>query len=197
MSTTYGGPKPRRLPKELTGRQQAFVREYLVDYNGTQAAIRAGYAKRSAAVEACRQLRNAKVQAELLKRGRPIKKKAELKASALLENLMTISFGDPRSFVNEHGRLKRLDQLDDAAAHMVASFEVHDTNLTKVKLKDGMKATELLMKTQGLLREQMSIERSGELTVAEEERIKEFTDEELAEFREAVKTVNRLLQGEA
>ena len=27
----------------LTGKQERFVREYLVDFNGTQAAIRAGY----------------------------------------------------------------------------------------------------------------------------------------------------------
>ncbi|HAS53599.1 MAG TPA: terminase small subunit [Nitrospiraceae bacterium] len=32
----------------LTAKQQAFVREYLVDLNGAQAAIRAGYSKKSA-----------------------------------------------------------------------------------------------------------------------------------------------------
>lgn len=32
----------------LTPRRQAFVREYLIDHNGTQAAIRAGYSKRTA-----------------------------------------------------------------------------------------------------------------------------------------------------
>jgi phage terminase small subunit len=45
----------------LTGKQRAFVAEYLVDLNGRQAAIRAGYAADSAAVEASRLLRNAKV----------------------------------------------------------------------------------------------------------------------------------------
>lgn len=34
--------------KALTPRQQAFVREYLIDLNATQAAIRAGYANRRA-----------------------------------------------------------------------------------------------------------------------------------------------------
>ena len=32
----------------LTAKQQAFVREYLIDLNGAQAAIRAGYSKKSA-----------------------------------------------------------------------------------------------------------------------------------------------------
>lgn len=34
--------------KTLTPKQQMFVREYLVDLNGTQAAIRAGYSARTA-----------------------------------------------------------------------------------------------------------------------------------------------------
>ncbi len=39
----------------------AFVREYLVDHNATQAAIRAGYSARSAESQGSRLLRNAKV----------------------------------------------------------------------------------------------------------------------------------------
>lgn len=42
-------------------RQEHFCREYLVDYNGTQAAIRAGYSKKTAFSQASRMLRNVKV----------------------------------------------------------------------------------------------------------------------------------------
>jgi phage terminase small subunit len=41
---------------KLTERQLAFVNEYAVDRNGTQAAIRAGYSKRSAKQTASRSL---------------------------------------------------------------------------------------------------------------------------------------------
>lgn len=34
--------------KELTAKQEMFCREYLVDLNGTQAAIRAGYSEKTA-----------------------------------------------------------------------------------------------------------------------------------------------------
>ena len=34
--------------KKLTNKQQAFVNEYLIDKNGTQAAIRAGYSPKTA-----------------------------------------------------------------------------------------------------------------------------------------------------
>jgi len=49
-------------PQErLTAKERTFVEEYLVDLNGTQAAIRAGYSARSAAVIAHENLRKPKI----------------------------------------------------------------------------------------------------------------------------------------
>ena len=48
---------------ELTPKQRAFIAEYLIDINATQAAIRAGYSKRTAMVQASRLLKNVKVAA--------------------------------------------------------------------------------------------------------------------------------------
>jgi phage terminase small subunit len=50
-------------PKLQSARRDRFVQEYLVDLNGTQAAIRAGYSPRSADVTASRLLGNARVAA--------------------------------------------------------------------------------------------------------------------------------------
>ena len=46
----------------LTPKQARFVEEYLIDLNGKQAAIRAGYSPGTAEVQASRLLRNAKVR---------------------------------------------------------------------------------------------------------------------------------------
>ncbi|HRN77172.1 terminase small subunit [Ottowia sp.] len=46
----------------LTPKQQAFVAEYIVDKNGTQAAIRAGYSEKTAQEQASRLLSNVMVQ---------------------------------------------------------------------------------------------------------------------------------------
>lgn len=51
--------------RELSDKQAAFVREYLVDFNATQAAIRAGYSKKTAQEQGSRLLSNVMVQAEL------------------------------------------------------------------------------------------------------------------------------------
>ena len=45
----------------MTAKQERFVAEYLIDLNATQAAIRAGYAEKGAAVEGCRLLAKPKI----------------------------------------------------------------------------------------------------------------------------------------
>ena len=47
----------------LSSKRRRFVNEYLIDYNGTQAAIRAGYSKSGASVTGCRLLSNGKISA--------------------------------------------------------------------------------------------------------------------------------------
>jgi len=60
-------PRAKRAPyinpdTPLDAKQEMFCQEYLIDLNGTQAAIRAGYAKNSAAVTASRLLIKANTQ---------------------------------------------------------------------------------------------------------------------------------------
>lgn len=68
------------MPK-LTDKQTAFVREYLVDLNATQAAIRAGYSERTAYSVGQRLLKNVEIQravaAAQAKRARQVEIKAE------------------------------------------------------------------------------------------------------------------------
>lgn len=51
-----------RLEKLLTVKQTLFVFEYLRDFNGTQAAIRAGYEEKNAASQAWKLLRRPEIQ---------------------------------------------------------------------------------------------------------------------------------------
>lgn len=49
----------------LSAKQERFCAEYIVDYNGTRAAIRAGYSEASAATQASRMLKNDEVSARV------------------------------------------------------------------------------------------------------------------------------------
>lgn len=53
----------REAGKKLTDKQKAFVHEYMTDFCGTQAAIRAGYAEDRAASTASRLLRKPEIRA--------------------------------------------------------------------------------------------------------------------------------------
>lgn len=54
-------PEDGVLGSTLTPKQQRFVQEYLIDLNATQAAIRTGYSAKTAEVQGCRLLSNAKI----------------------------------------------------------------------------------------------------------------------------------------
>lgn len=61
--------------------QELFVAEWMVDFNGKQAAIRAGYAPANAEVTASKLLSQAKVQAEVKRRKERIAKRIEITAA--------------------------------------------------------------------------------------------------------------------
>jgi phage terminase small subunit len=75
----------------LTLKQARFVEEYIVDLNGRQAAIRAGYSPKTAEVQASRLLRNAKLQATLESAIRERSKRAELSSDRVVEELARIA----------------------------------------------------------------------------------------------------------
>ena len=194
-------PRAKPVPRKVTHRQQAFAREYLVDYNGTQAAIRAGYSKKGAAQQASALLRLPKVIEKFAKRAAPVKKRAELKASELLEVMQLVAYGDvsnlfkPSSGNGSVSTIKDMRELGEDQV-LVAGYKPGSDGSVEFKFENRMRARELLMKHLGLLKEQMSIEHSGELTVLEQERVKEFSTEELLQFNTAVALVNRLLRPE-
>jgi phage terminase small subunit len=64
--------------EELSEKQKRFVNEYLIDLNATQAAIRAGYSKKTANEQASRLLANVNVSAYVEKKQERLAKKAEI-----------------------------------------------------------------------------------------------------------------------
>lgn len=90
----------------LTPKQGLFVAEYLANgLNAKQAAISAGYSERSAEVEGCRLLGNAKVAAELKRKQGPRLKKLEITAERVLQELALMGFSNMLDYmaVNPEG----------------------------------------------------------------------------------------------
>ena len=88
----------------LTAKQQRFVDEYLKDLNGTQAAIRAGYSKKTASVIAAENLVKPNIQSEITKRMNARGHKASITQSMVLERLWMIATANPNELI-EHRRI--------------------------------------------------------------------------------------------
>src|SRR5438067_553887 len=82
------------MTTKLTPKHARFVEEYLVDLNATQAAIRAGYSKKSANSNAVRLMVNEGIRRALAEATARRTAKAELVAVDVLEQHRRIVFWD-------------------------------------------------------------------------------------------------------
>jgi phage terminase small subunit len=86
---------------KLPAKRAAFVREYLKDFNGTQAAIRAGYAAgESAKVTASRLLADANVQAAIAKGQQRLAESDEVTIDRIVREYAAIAFARITDFVD-------------------------------------------------------------------------------------------------
>lgn len=113
----------------LGEKQLRFVEQYLVDLNATQAAIRAGYSKKTASSQGHRLLRNAEVQ-KAIEAGRKAQSAASgVTVQRVIQEMATIAFVDPRSLFDEAGNPIPIPQLPENVARAISGFEVDETFL--------------------------------------------------------------------
>ena len=82
-------------PRKLTDRQRRFVDEYLIDLNAVQAAIRAGYAKKSAHENAYIILRRPGVNDDIQTAMAERAARTHITQDRVLEELAAVAFFDP------------------------------------------------------------------------------------------------------
>lgn len=88
---------------KLNQKQAQFVREYIIDLNATQAAIRAGYSKKTAYSIGQRLLKHVEVQNELQNAMSRRAKKNEITADMVLQELAKIGFANIKDYMNTTG----------------------------------------------------------------------------------------------
>ncbi len=80
--------------RRLTPRQARFVKEYLVDLNGTQAAIRAGYSPRTANEQSTRLLANVHIKAAVDAGAAKQHAQLDLTAQKVLTELLGVGYAE-------------------------------------------------------------------------------------------------------
>ena len=142
---------------KLTPKQSRFVDVYLLDLNGTQAALRAGYAKNTAESQAVRLLGYAKVSEAVSARKAQRSERTSINSDYVLNRLAEIDRMDVLDILGDDGGLKPVSEwpktwrttlsgLDISTT--VASFKEESTEniLKKIKWPDKVKNLELIGK---------------------------------------------------
>jgi phage terminase small subunit len=168
----FGGLNKEVALMALTPKQRIFVDEYLIDHNGSAAAVRARYNKRSAKQTAFKILQEPEVAAAIADAEAARALRTQVDQDWVLRRLVRIADSDIRKLFN--GRdLKLPGDLDDDTAFAVASIEVVTVakgfgeveNIAKVKFWDKRGALIDIGRHLGMFKDKLDVEHSGNVTV--------------------------------
>ena len=95
------------LMNKLTVKQEKFCQEYVVDFNATQAAIRAGYKKNAAKQVGSENLSKLYLTDRIKELGKPMAKKLEVNREMVLEMILNMA----KDGEQEGNRIKAMDML--------------------------------------------------------------------------------------
>ncbi len=149
----------------LTLKQARFVGEYLVDLNGKQAAIRAGYSPRTAEVQASRLLRYAQVQAALKVAVQERSRRTQITADRVVNELAKLAFSNITDFLTLQNDgsvsvdLSRVPRHEVAALHEVTIDQYTEdageaackVKRIRIKLHDKKSALDSLARHLGMV----------------------------------------------
>ena len=141
----------------LTDKQEMFCREYLIDLNATQAAIRAGYSVKTANRTASENLSKPDIQNRIAELKNKRNEDVGINAAYVLQRLVEIDQMDVADILNDDGSLKAVSQwpkcwritlqgIDISSTIRNFDEETEETILKKIKWPDKVKNLELLGK---------------------------------------------------
>lgn len=160
------------MPKNdhgLTEKQERFCREYLIDSNGKEAAIRAGFSEKTAVSKAHHLLRTPHIAAFLEKLKKERVKRLELDADQVLRELTYIAFSDLKNLFDDNGAVTSPRTWPKFLRRAVASIEVDELydyvdgrrinvgQKKKVKFWPKVPALELLGKQLGMFKNDLNL----------------------------------------
>ena len=120
---------------KLTPKQAEFCNQYMIDLNGKQAAIRAGYSAKTAENQASRLLSNAKVQQMVSKLQGKTREKTEITKQEILNELSAIAFADIRDYLWFDGFTVRFKPFSELTGRQSKAIESVKQTSSGIELK--------------------------------------------------------------
>ena len=140
---------------QLKKRQELFCQEYVVDYNGTQAAIRAGYSEKSARQHSVKMLSNASI----LARVRELQSE-QVERLAVSQDYVVMQLIDTYNCCREPSPVREYD---------AESGEWVETGMYQFDSKGALRALELLGKHLGMYNDKLQI--SGSINTGQLDKV--------------------------
>ena len=94
------------MARKLTPKQAAFVQEYLIDKNATQAAIRARYSAKTANEQAARLLAKVSISDAISAALKEQEQRTQITADRVLEQYARMAFFDLRTLYKTDGSIQ-------------------------------------------------------------------------------------------
>ena len=140
---------------EMTPKQKMFCDEYLIDLNATQAAIRAGYSKKTATEQGARLLTNVNVKEYIAERMAEKQAKLIADQDEVLQYLTDVLRGKTQSEV--------------VVVENIGDFRSEARTMQKAPdEKERLKAAELLGKRYSLFKENMDVKHTATVVIVDD-----------------------------
>lgn len=157
----------------LTAKQKLFVREYLIDLNATQAAIRAGYSVKTAEAIGHENLRKPKIAKEVEKAMSEREQRTEITADRVLKELAKIGFANMSDYTTWGPKGVALKDASTLTLEQAAAISEVSETITEAggsirfKLHDKISALEKIGKHLGMFKDKVELtgEAGGPLQV--------------------------------
>ncbi|EEP9808242.1 terminase small subunit [Salmonella enterica] len=164
---------------KLSKKQAQFCQEYILDLNGTQAAIRAGYSRNAAQGQASRLLSNAMVKSRIAELIASRNERVRVDADHVLQRLVEIDQMDIIDILNDDMSIKPVSEWPQCWRRYIVGFDLADMFegkgedrkmvgiLKKIKWPDKVKNLELLGRHVDVQAFKDRVECSGEVNLAD------------------------------
>ena len=159
---------------QITDKMKRFINEYLVDFNATQAAIRAGYSESTAQEQSSQLLARPDIRALIAEGQKAIAERTQSFQDDAVSELKIVGFSDLADFLtvkdggiveqkpfNELTKeqtkcIKKIKQVV-RSSHSADGTILHQTAVIEIELHDKLKALELLGRHLGMFNDSIRL----------------------------------------
>lgn len=137
---------------------ELFCQEYLVDLNGTKAAERAKFGKKSARSKASQLLTKVNIQNRIAELQEARAKRTEISQDRVLKELACLGHSNIKKYVKHSAKgfmqFKDIDEISDEDARAIEAIKVnYDKNTIEFKLHSKTKTLEMVGRHLGMFKD--------------------------------------------